>query len=363
MTKKLLIVLLALAASLCLAFGIIACSGKIEESESKKGTIGLAYQTNSDLQSYSVTGIGEATDNEIVIPDTYNGLPVTDIADSAFSGITGITSITIPDSVTSIGESAFSNCTSLTSVTIGSSVTEIGDYAFRECTSLTNVYITNIAAWCGIEFTNYTANPLYYAGNLYLNGELTTELVIPNGVTSICDYVFCGYTSLTNITIPNSVTSIGEQAFLGCTSLISITIPDSVTFIGSWAFGNCTAEIIWQDNPSITEIGYYAFSNYAGTSITIPNSVTSIGELAFFYCYSLESITIPDSVTYIGKYAFYDCTSLTSVAFVNTEGWQVYHYLSMAENGTSISSADLENSETAATHLTSTYASCYWKRS
>ncbi len=101
-------------------------------------------------------------------------------------------------------------------------------------------------------------------------GGNISELVIPNGVTSIRGYMFAEFTSLTDITIPNSVTTIGDYAFGRCVSLTDITIPNSVTTIGMYAFWNCTSL----------------------TDITIPNSVTTIGEGAFFECFSLTSVTI-----------------------------------------------------------------------
>ncbi|MBR2875733.1 MAG: leucine-rich repeat domain-containing protein, partial [Clostridia bacterium] len=154
------------------------------------------------------------------------------IADYAFDGCTSLTSIKIPGGVTSIGWAAFSGCTSLTSVTIPDSVTSISSYAFEDCTSHTSVYITDIASWCNIEFGGYYENPLCNGADLYLNGELVTELTIPESVTEIKDYAFRGCTSLTSTTIPNSVTSIGRLAFYSCDSLTSITIPDGVTSIG-----------------------------------------------------------------------------------------------------------------------------------
>ena len=135
----------------------------------------LTYSYDSTSQSYTVTGYSNiTTSDKVVIPDKYN------------DGTHG------EHPVTSIGNHAFSYCSSLTSVTIPSSIKSIGTYAFQNCTSLMGVYITDISAWCKILFDNYSANPLYYAHNLYLNNELVTELVIPEEVTSIGNHAFHG---------------------------------------------------------------------------------------------------------------------------------------------------------------------------
>lgn len=112
----------------------------------------------------------------------------------------------------------------------------------------------------------------------------------------------------------------------------------------------------------VTGIGDSAFYNCTGlASVTIGKGVTSIEYRTFYNCTSLTSITIPDSVTSIGSYAFYGCTGLTSVTFENTTGWW-YSSSSMATSGTSIASSSLANTSTAATYLTDTYDSYYWKR-
>ena len=313
-------------------------------------SVGLNYKLNEDGQSYSVSGIGDCTDRILVISPVYNELPVTgidritsvgrenlssvvipdsvtSISDYAFYGCTGLTSIVIGDSVTSIGMHAFWDCTRLTSIVIPDSVTSIGRFAFSGCTGLTDVYIPDIDAWCNISFSSSDSNPMYYGDNLYLDGNLVTELIIPDGVTSIGDYAFEGCTSLTSIMIPDSVTSIGDYAFEGCTSLTSIMIPDSVTSIGYVAFFDCTgltSITVDEDNTSYQSIDGNLYSkdgrtliHYAigkkNTSFTIPDRVKSIGEWAFRDCTGLTSIVIPDSVTSIGWYAFGDCTGLTSI--------------------------------------------------
>ena len=377
--------------------------------ETLEPTEGLVYKLSSDRTYFIVSGIGTASASDIVIPADFNGLPVraigerafqyanissitipdsiTSIGDMAFYSSRGltrvyitdiaawcaidfgdnplsdannlylngelVTDLVIPDGVTSIGAYAFRNCDSLTSVTIGDGVTSIGDGAFYGCSGLTSVYITDIAAWCAIDFGD---NPLSYAHNLYLNGELVTDLVIPDGVTSIgayafrnCDsltsvtigdgvtsigeHTFSGCSSLKSITIPDGVTSIGNYAFYGCGSLTSITIPDGVTSIGDSAFYGCDSltSIVIPDG--VTFIGNDAFEGCSGlTSITIPDGVTSIGYQAFAWCDSLTSVTIPDSVAFIADSAFYGCGSLTGVYITDIAAWCAINFESYDAN-------------------------------
>jgi hypothetical protein len=155
----------------------------------------------------------------------------------------------IPAGTTSIGNYAYYNCTGLKSVTIPSSLTSVGNQAFYNCTGLNGIYITDLTAWCKISFygngtTGTFSNPLYAAHNLYLNGELITELVIPDGVTEIKSRAFTNGTCITSVTIPEGVTGIGYHAFYYCTNL-TVTIPTSIVAISSRAFGdtNCLAVV------------------------------------------------------------------------------------------------------------------------
>ena len=229
-------------------------------------------------------------------------------------------SLTYP--VTRIYSGAFEKCKDLTSITIPNSVTSIGYAAFSGCSNLTSVYITDLEAWCNIEFSydEYdSSNPLSYAHKLFLNGTEIKDLVIPNSVTSIGNSTFSGCSSLASITIPNSVTSIGYSAFSGCSGLTSVAIPNSVTDIGNRAFSGCSGLTSITIPNGVTSIGHYAFSGCSGlTSVTIPNSVTFIGVEAFLGCSGLTSITIPNSVTSIRNYTFYGCSGLTSVNIPNS---------------------------------------------
>lgn len=134
-----------------LSFGATACeiSGDSLPSDlsDRVPSEGLDYVLNADETEYAVNGIGDCTDSDVVIPSTYNGLPVTSISWSAFFDCGNLTSVVISDSVTSIAGSAFHACSNLTSVVIGDGVTSIGNYAFWACTHLDKIYFKNTKTW------------------------------------------------------------------------------------------------------------------------------------------------------------------------------------------------------------------------
>ena len=243
----------------------------------------------------------------------FNG-DVTMIGYEAFYRRGNLKSIIIPDGITTIGKSAFKNCENLTSVTIGSSVKSIGGGAFLSCSGLKSVYISDLSAWCKINFKNGDANPLWYAKNLYLSGRLVTELTIPEGITEIKSCAFEGCKSLTKVTIPSSVTSIGNYAFSNCDNIVSFTIPNSITSIGYGAFGDCASlrSIVIPD--SVTSIAESVFRGCRSlTDVKIGKGVSTIENHTFSGCRSLTTLTIPKSVKSIKICAFSYCVNLASV--------------------------------------------------
>jgi hypothetical protein len=131
---------------------------RLEETVS--ASQGLAYTLNSDGESYSVTGIGTCTDTDLIIPETYEGKPVTEIASHAFDECWRLESISIPSSVVVIGDHAFSSCYSVESIKISNSVTNIGRYAFWHCSNVSDVVIPSSVteiSWAFINCSNLTS--------------------------------------------------------------------------------------------------------------------------------------------------------------------------------------------------------------
>ena len=363
---------------------------------------GLSYTLSSDETYYIVSGIGTCTDTNIIIPSSYNGLPVKEIDTSAFeycssltsvtigNGVTiigytafadctNLTSVVIPDSVTSIRTAAFEYCSSLTSVVIPDSVTSIMHAAFADCTNLTSVTLDsgcaasigedtfdncNSALYTEYEYGRYVGNSdnpyqiligltnknfntytihedtQIIAGRVFDSCERLTSITIPDSVTSIGDWAFRDCSSLTSVVIPDSVTSIGYNAFSSCDSLTSVVIGNGVTSIGESAFYYCSnlkavyisdiaawCNISFEYSPLLGGYSsnpmYYAENLYLNgeviTELVIPDGVTTITASAFYNVDSLTSVVIPDSVTSIGSSAFSGCTSLKDVFYTGSE--------------------------------------------
>ena len=283
---------------------------------------------------YEVVGPGRAT-GVVTIENTYNGLPITAIADSAFEKCSGITEIVCGANVKSIGDRAFSDCRDLQKITFSDCLISIGAYAFQGCFSLKEAHIPD-----GV--TKISEYAFSYATSL-------EKVTLPEGLQSIAGHSFSDCTSLVNITIPDSVEEVGEYAFSGAIQLESVSFGTGINAIADYAFFGCTSltEIVVPGN--VKSIGGYAFMDDTELrSVVLESGVEYVGEQAFYNCQSLENITIPSSVTYIGNYAFME-SKLDSVSkgLVYAGNWLVGNNddsatsISIAEGTVGISSGVL----------------------
>ena len=167
----------------------------------------------------------KGTDTEIIIPATYNNLPVTTIGARAFQKLAGLTSIQIPASVTTIGAYAFHSVTAIITFEEGSGISGLGNYAFFGCSGLTSINL--------VEGLTEIPQTVFY------NCDLLTSITIPSTVTVIKPNAFEHCNNLSSVEILEGVTTIGNKAFYTCYGLTSITIPSTVTSIGANAFASC----------------------------------------------------------------------------------------------------------------------------
>ena len=248
-------------------------------------TEGLAYELSADGTHYRCSGIGTATDTDIVIASEYNGLPVRYIlGDTSFKGNKNITSVTIPDSVETIYANAFTGCTSLKKVNLSEGLKNIGGSAFEGCSNL-------------------------------------TEIVLPYTLEGIFSKAFYGCTKLLQIYIPESVKNISNQAFMGCVSLVGFYWNNSNINADELTFGEAVFNSCYNLNranlpPTLTTIPSGTFLGCESiTNIDIPSVVTTIGNRTYENCHSLINVVIPEGVKAVGKSAFCDCNGLKTISF------------------------------------------------
>ena len=303
----------------------------------------LTYK-NEDRNLYTIEGSNaifkyheEEPDEKILVAGCATSVipeGTTRIDNNAFNGCIGLTDINIPSSVKLIGESAFKGCIDLKNVNISSGYKNFEWLAFDGCEALEAVHIDDIKSWCNNDFYLYDSNPLFYAGNLYLNDTLITDLVIPGEVAEIKPYAFWGCTGLTSIEIPSSVTRIGKSTFQdctglkkaiinsrishkefeGCTSLATLVIGKETALIDSYAFNGCTslanisideANSVYDKRENSNAIIETASNKliYLCKDSFIPSTVTAIGENSM-NAFTNSEITVPAFVTSIDEYAF-----------------------------------------------------------
>lgn len=163
-----------------------------------------------------------------VITDIVIENGVSSVGNYAFYNCDRVETIVLPESVTSIGSYGLGSIDKLASIIIPASVTNIGASAFTSCNKLSDVsYLGTLAQWCAITLGSLSSNP-FSAGTVKapfkVNGEVLTDIIIPEGVTAIGEYSFYGMTNVGEIYIPASVTSIGYDAFW-----LSGTMPARIT--------------------------------------------------------------------------------------------------------------------------------------
>ncbi len=300
----------------------------------------LGYSAGLEFTEYGDYAVVSDCDEEaygVIIPDTYNGLPVTEISFSAFEDCTHLAKVKIPNSVTVIDNKAFKNCHNLSKIDFPPNLETIGNEAFYNC-SLEVLDIPDTVKKIG-KSAFYNNN---YLTEVKLPKSLKTidegvfkncghieKFEIPEGVTAIKANAFESM-SIGELILPSTLTTIGESAFED-SRITNLTIPPSVNKIDAYAFYDayifylnitdfaawCAIEFEnWQSNP-LSYSGKVLYNKKTFSSLELPDGIQKISQYAFVEFDQLTGVSIPDSVQEIGDCAFNACASLTDVIVGN----------------------------------------------
>ena len=192
-----------------------------------------------------ITKMANAKASSVVLPDTVDNMPVTELGDRLFYDCDKLATITLPSGLKKIGNYTFYDCDKIKEIVLPDTLEEIGESAFYQC-----------------------------------------EL-------------------LNTISGASSLTRVKRYAFQGCNRLNTFIGPNNIQYVGDYAFQDCYN---WRNRfelLSIVEIGNGAFwGNYRIRTLILPDTLTSIGSSAFMYCDDLRMVYIPATVITMGSQVF-----------------------------------------------------------
>ncbi len=255
---------------------------------------GFIYTVDDDGFAH-ITGC-TLTDTNIAIPETLNGITVTEIEAAALVD-SKVEKIHIPASIEYISaENPFVACLNLTEITVDENN-------------------ENYCAVDGILFSKDMKKLISYPPKKEGKSYTIPDGVEQLGIASIAE------TSLEEINVPDTVNEIGRHTFsfnenlkktdlsgttvekidvmtfANCTSLTEVILPESLLAIELGAFIGCESLAEIELPEGLEEVGQSAFLGTAMMSVRIPESVTNIGYCAFGYDINENTI---DDFTIIG---------------------------------------------------------------
>jgi len=294
----------------------------------------LSYELQADGTYAVFAGPNFDQVTNVVIPQTYDGIPVTVILENAFYNHKKVVTISIPDSIELVGINAFSNTDSLAEI----NVYEVPGNHRKYYSSHDGALIRDDM------------------GTIFLEAfprAKTDSFTIPEGVQVLRNKVF-QYAKVSEIVIASTVTSIQTKAFYRCENLKRIEFAggrtSEVAFDSTMFFLTENIEEI-KLPAKIKEINIDLFKSfeklttievedggsrygsvdgmltnaikdtivYAPTAIKgeyrVPGSINYIADGAFSDHKGITSVVIPAHVLGIGNNAFSDCVHITMVTF------------------------------------------------
>lgn len=260
----------------------------------------FTYTVSADKAT--VTKIDWAGYDEISIPETLGGYPVTTLGsnlmvDTTYEfGDNNVTTLFIPKTVTDIKSAAF----------------DFSDLSRFLVDPENPVYSSDEA---GVLY-NKDKTLLIKAANSFD----TTVYTVADGTAEIGKSAFNTCLFVERIIIPDSVTKIGEQAFFQALSLKSVILPQNISVIDQNLFARCDSLEEALIPSGVREIKNSAFTECPSLEkVVISEGVTIIGSYAFESDTALKYVFIPSTITDIRTGAFGSCSALEDICYAGTQ--------------------------------------------
>lgn len=279
------------------------------------------YEINGD---YAEITRYNGTQDSVTIPSSLGGKTVIGIMQNAFIYNTQIKKVVIPNNIMIIDDDAFRGCKNLSEITLSDNMALVGRNAFYDTAYYNNgmnwedgvLYIDNVLVKSKAQNTNVEIKEgtQVIADYAFYESKIVT-CTFPTTLWGIGNYAFANCRSFNSDLIfsdLNQLYFLGENAFYA-TDVRNVVLPDGLTTICNNVFKNSGVQSVRlpADIEYIPENMFYSSWNLE--SIEIPSKVKYIDYGAFAFT-GLKSITIPKSVDYIGPWAF-NGTDISKINF------------------------------------------------
>ena len=342
-----------------------------------EGSAGFSLEYVYDVVNpkYRINAYDENRINEVVFPETFNGIGVegvlcgTGTGAKNFRNHTEITSVTIPSTYDYLQTSMFYGCENIKYMSLPFICLDITDKNYgmdaswlgaRSTENLEEIVIDrgivrNAEFWKSEKLKKITLNNVGLDENAFTNSDiedvtLLANIDIPKSAFSGCDKLakinfdkmlnigekaFAGCRSLTKVTITSNTNLVQKEAFKGCINLEEFNI--GAKTIGENIIGNCNIKKVkllegvltidekaFFDNVNLEEIEFSStvktigISAFSGTNIETldltPTNIETIDESAFENCTNLRFVKLPAvEAINIERYAFNNCVNLREI--------------------------------------------------
>ena len=242
-----------------------------------------------------VVGFADSSFANVVIADTVDGLPVTEIAGYSFRYNTTIESLVLGANVETIGSYAFCYASNLTSVSSFANVKNIG-YAAFQSTNVTG----DIVFSSTLEFID---------GVAFMDADLTSITFADTGNPYVGDGAFRSIETLESAHIGSEMNQFYEDFFQD-SSLESITVG-----AGNTKYSAVENVLFDDQNKVVRSIA----ANRPQTSFTVPSGYT-LKTYCSYANQTLETLTLGDSTECVPDYSFNNCPNLHTINFGSYDG-------------------------------------------
>lgn len=295
----------------------------------------LNYRLSDDKTFYLVSKATNSYPTNVIIPATYNDLPVKEIEAEGFAYLNHLQTVYIPSSIEKIGNGAFNGSGIKTVYYDAKNVVDFNakNWVFYPSDNQSiDFYVgPNVTRIPSRLFYPLTTNPglVPHVNHIYFDENCKIKEIgdyafyklnqiesvsLPDTIEKIGDYAF--YESgLKEISLPTMCKTIGENAFAYNSALAHIRFNENLEEIKNYGFYGCKV----LENIDLTSTKIESLSPYSFASCTkverayLPNGLKEIKEGAFKQDEALTSVKINDEVTKIGNESFANCSSLEAI--------------------------------------------------